>query len=296
MCRKYLHQKLTDNKQDCMFENMDFETFTLATKPKVQGSRNLHEILPRDLDHFIMLSSATGILGNRSQANYAAGNTYQDALARHRRSEGLVASTLDLGTVLSVGYVAENLERVAMAKHLNTVLEVIREDEIHALMEYLIDTQHDAPAQLISGLTTMETYRSRGAPAPTYLGYPLFTHLSSLSAQHVSAQEGAGGPAVDVMLSSARSLDEATTIVTTAVVGKLASLLSIAIADIESDRSVSANGVDSLVAMEFRAFLTREVKADIPVLDIMGTLSIHDLCKKIATESKAVDLKREEDG
>ena len=273
-----------------MFENMDYETFTLATRPKVQGSWNLHELLPRDLDHFIMLSSATGILGNRSQGNYAAGNTFQDALARHRRSQGLAASTLDLGTVLSVGYVAENLERVAMAKHLNTVLEVIREDEIHALMEYLIDSQHNAPAQLISGLTSMETYRSRGMPAPTYIGYPLFTHLNSVSAQRAGAQDGAGGPAVEAQLAGVRSLDEAAAIVTSAVVAKLASLLSVAPNDIDSDRSVSANGVDSLVAMEFRTFLAREVKADVPVLDIMGTLSIKDLCKKIAGESKAVSI------
>ena len=56
-----------------MLENMSYNDFQLAFKPKVQGSWNLHELLPRDLDHFVMLSSATGVLGNRSQANYAAG-------------------------------------------------------------------------------------------------------------------------------------------------------------------------------------------------------------------------------
>ena len=276
-----------------MFENMDHATFELATRPKVQGSWNLHELLPKDLDHFIMLSSATGILGNRSQGNYAAGNTFQDALAHHRRSLGLKASTLDLGTVLSVGYVAENLERVAMAKHLNTVLEVIREDEIHALLEYLIDPRHDAPAQLISGLTTMETYRSRGAPAPTYLDYPLFTHLRSTTSTLGSGSSSDGGPQVSAQLAAARTFSEAAGIVSTAIVAKLASLLSIAVEDINPDRSVSANGVDSIVAMEFRTFLAREVKADVPVLDIMGTLSIKDLGKKVAAESSAVDVKEE---
>lgn len=289
-------RRLANDVQDCMFENMDHATFQLATKPKVQGSWNLHELMPRDLDHFVMLSSATGILGNRSQANYAAGNTFQDALAQHRRSKGLAASTLDLGTVLSVGYVAENLQRVAMAKHLNTVLEVIREDEIHALLEYLIDCRHEAPAQLVSGLTTMETYRSRGAPAPTYIGYPLFIHLSSVSAQGGRSSHGSGGPAVEAQLAAARTLQEAAGVVTKAVVAKLASLLSIAVEDIAADRSVSANGVDSLVAMEFRTFLAREVKADVPVLDIMGTLHIKALCKKIAGESKVVDLQDVEAG
>ena len=183
-----------------------------------------------------------------------------------------------------------------MAKHLNTVLEVIREDEIHALLEYLMDSQHAAPAQLVSGLTSMETYRSRGAPAPTYIGYPLFTHLSSVTTQRSAGADGSGGPAVEALLATASTLEEAAEIVTKAVVAKLASLLSVTVNDIAADRSVSANGVDSLVAMEFRTFLAREVKADVPVLDIMGTLSIRDLSKKIAGESKAVDVKNDANG
>jgi hypothetical protein len=120
-----------------MFENMTYETFQTAVKPKVQGSRNLHEILPLAVDFFILFSSATGILGNRSQANYTAGNTYQDALAHHRLSKGLPAATIDLGTVLSVGYVAENKDRVMVSKSFATILEVLCEDEIQALIEYL---------------------------------------------------------------------------------------------------------------------------------------------------------------
>ena len=39
--------------------------------------------------------------------------------------------------------------------------------------------------------------------------------------------------------------------------------------------------------------LSKELKADIPVLDIMGTSSVTDLCRKIASISKAVDTKEE---
>jgi hypothetical protein len=49
---------------------------------------NLHHCLPRDMDFFILLSSVAGLVGNRGQANYAAGNTFQDALASHRVSLG----------------------------------------------------------------------------------------------------------------------------------------------------------------------------------------------------------------
>ena len=60
---------------------MSLEDFQIAVKPKVQGSWNLHTLLPSDLDFFVLLSSGAGVTGNRGQANYCMGNTYQDALA-----------------------------------------------------------------------------------------------------------------------------------------------------------------------------------------------------------------------
>ena len=78
-----------------------------------------------------------------------------------------------------------------------------------------------------------------------------------------------------------------------AVVEKLPSLLSIAVEDVDPSRTISANGVDSLVALELRTFIARKTKADIPVLEIMGSLSITQLCQKMASVSKAVELGQE---
>lgn len=282
--------------KDSMFENMTHDMWQAAVKPKVQGSWNLHELLPRDLDHFVMLSSATGVLGNRSQANYAAGNTFQDALAVHRRYSGLAACTIDVGTVIGVGYVAENLDRVAINKHFNTVLETISEDELHLLMEYAMtgSSGNGAPAQLVTGLSDMESYRRRGVPPPTFLGYPLFTRLRQIepssSSSSSQGDQGDGSAAIASRLGAAQSLDEAAEVVTDAIVGKLSSLLSISVDDINADKSVSAHGVDSLVAMEFRTFLARVIKADVPVLEIMDTLSIRQLSRNVAKVSKAVHI------
>ncbi|KAL8413715.1 hypothetical protein RB594_005096 [Gaeumannomyces avenae] len=101
--------------QDSAFVTMTFEKWQAAFRPKAMGSWNLHRCLPDDMDFFILLSSASGVLGNQGQANYAAGNTFQDALAEYRQqqtSNGPDKSrtnlSLDLGLVLDAGMVAEN--------------------------------------------------------------------------------------------------------------------------------------------------------------------------------------------
>ncbi|GGO32834.1 polyketide synthase [Micromonospora parathelypteridis] len=66
--------------------------------PKVDGAWYLHELTAgRDLEMFVVFSSAAGVVGNVGQGNYAAANSFLDELIRQRNAAGLVGTSLAWG-------------------------------------------------------------------------------------------------------------------------------------------------------------------------------------------------------
>ncbi|WP_372504143.1 type I polyketide synthase [Actinokineospora diospyrosa] len=74
---------------------------------KVAGARHLDELIdPAQLDAVVYFSSIAGVWGVGRHGGYAAGNAYLDALAEHRRSEGVPVLSVAWGPWDGGGMVA----------------------------------------------------------------------------------------------------------------------------------------------------------------------------------------------
>ncbi|KAF1961734.1 KR-domain-containing protein [Byssothecium circinans] len=272
--------------KDSIFENMSLEDYLAATRPKVQGSWNLDKLLPKNMDFFILLSSGSGVFGG---PNYGSGNAYQDAIARYRCSMGEKAASLNLGMILSVGFAAERADVVDMLRSRGYM--PIRETEYLAMLEYHCDPALPVPstlrAQVATGIETPASLRVKRIEDPFWMPKPLFRNMYQMD--NISAEATDGGGAFfdfQALLGSAHSVGEAGDVITEALTRKLAKALSMPGDDIDPAKPMHVYGVDSLVAVEMRNWLAKELRADVVVFELMGNTSIASLGTLVAGKSQ----------
>lgn len=81
--------------------------FAVLYGAKLDGAWALHTLtLHHALDFFFLYSSQASLLGSAGQGNYAAANAQLDALAEHRRAQGLPAVSINWGRWEDVGLAA----------------------------------------------------------------------------------------------------------------------------------------------------------------------------------------------
>ncbi|RYP73024.1 hypothetical protein DL771_003892 [Monosporascus sp. 5C6A] len=284
--------------QDSILEQMTLDDWQTAIRPKVAGSWNLHSRFsrPGSLDFFVMLSSLSCILGWASQTNYAAGGSYQDALARCRQASGLPAVSIDIGIVKGVGYVAES--RVVsdrMRKAAQSLM--LPDDAVLRTIGAAVLLPLDQP-QILLGLNSgpgpqwdpaSESQMGRDAR------FVPLKYRRPPSAQAAGQQpgDGAGTEAkpLSARLQEASSRDEATRLVGDAIATKIGDIFMIPTDDIDLAKPPALYGVDSLVAVELRNMLMLQAASDVSIFSILQSPSLAALASDVVAKSAHVEMR-----
>lgn len=299
------------NLKDQIFANMSHEAFTSCVGPKVQGSWSLHQAtlaLGQTLEFFVMLASCTSHWGNAGQSNYAAGCTYQSSLAAHRRSLGLAATSIDVGKVSNIGFIAENAGTQSELNLVKLGLVDQNELEVLTLLELAMQpTSHDERqpghggnipnGHLLTGQSsTMDSLK--GDELPFWSRDPVFSHMDFVRPhlrKTAKGEQGSNGASqvqlpLPALLKASVALEEAEKHVSDALRSKLARSLMMAVEDVDVRKPMVAYGVDSLIAVDLRNWFAREAEADVTVFDIVQATSVTALAGKIAERSSLINL------
>jgi aryl carrier-like protein len=270
-----------------MFENMSYEDWTISTKSKVIGSWNLHAALGQNLDFFVLLSSLNGIFGGRAQANYAVGNTFKDALAHYRLSRGQMAVSIDLGLMATAGVVAENQSLFDSMRRIGHVMD-IEQSELLAVLDYYCNPDLGClsreEAQILVGIEMPQAILSKGIDLHHSIRRPIFRHLFRMSSGNTatSSLNTQNLALVDRAAALRKTTDdEATALVTSWFSHKICQVLGLVESDIDTGKPLHTYGIDSLIAIDMRNWLAREIGANIDVFMLMG----NDPMEAISAES-----------
>ena len=248
---------------------MTYEGWGTATAPKTRGSWNLHQLLPKGLDFFVMLSAVTALTGARGQSNYAAGNTFQDGLARYRVRMGERAVALDLG-YFSSGIILDNAEVHARVSR-RMDFESIEEWELLAVLDQFCHA--DAGSLLVSNpQVTVGIQRhvlERGFGTMDWRTRPMFNHLTI-----PGLGEPPSKPDFAKLIGEVDTLGEAQDNLVAELRYKISRFLGVPSVGLHAGVPLTYYGVDSLLLVHLRAWIVTEVRADIKRSQLEGEATI----------------------
>lgn len=281
--------------KDAVFDNMMFEDWNIAIKPKTAGSWNLVQAMSTaGLEpFFIFLSSSAGVIGNRGQSNYAAGNCFQDALAHYCRLQGRHAVSIDLGPVLGAGMLAED----------ENMLDILRASGFYGIRycDFLRVVEHSItgetasgvpiPAQIVLGVGTGGIIRQNQPVDPYWSRTALYSYLNivDMPPPDLSLVETQSTQDTKSKLSYAADEATAATIVCTGLSNMLAKAMNLLPEEIDINRPPSTYGVDSLVAVGVRSWVLNNCGVQASVFEVLSDLTIAELSSLVAKRARNGD-------
>ncbi|MGW2265888.1 SDR family NAD(P)-dependent oxidoreductase [Streptomyces koyangensis] len=217
-------------------------------RPKTDAAWNLHRLVQErgdDLAEFVLFSSVSATLGGAGQANYAAANASLDALAAHRRGQGLPAVSLAWGLWQQESGMTGSLDEKDLARIRRSGLVPIEPATGLALYDA---GRRAARPVLVPAPLDLAALRTLAETRPPH---PLLRGLVRKQARPVATSTASARPLAEQLAGLPAAERESRLL--SLVRDEVAAVLGYSSPEaVEPDRSFREAGFDSLTAVELR--------------------------------------------
>lgn len=297
--------------RDAGLGRMTLGEWDAATAPKVAGTWNLHHAMQaRGIrpDFFVLFSSLSGVLGQVGQSNYAAANTFLDAFVQFRRRRGLACSAVQVGAVEGAGHLFGNAE--LLRKMQGTGWRSVKEEELVAALELAMLPRLDGGGRgggedeggvrtivdkhnMLLGITPDPPLGSPNSSARLRRDVRMAAFHNVGGAGEGGAASGGAGKQVDALrafIAKAKAdpallkSPEAAAFLAREIGKKLFVLLMKPDQEPNISASLAEVGLDSMIAVEMRAWWKGVFGLSISVLDMLAMGTLEALGKRVAEE------------
>lgn len=258
---------------DGMLPEQTMARFERVMAPKVEGTWNLHRLTsPLPIDFFVMFSSGAALMGSPGQSNYAAANSFMDAVAYVRRAQGRPAVAINWGSWAEVGMASE-VGEAHRRRWASQGLGMIAPAEGVRMLQ---DILQRSTAANVAALPLDK------ARLPRNLGV-FFERL--LVTESKQAARGKASD-VDVLRQISDAAPDARAgILRSFLTEQIVRVLALPSASrARPDQSLMDIGMDSLTAMELRNRVQGAVKVRLSVADLLQGPTIDELTATILNE------------
>ncbi|NEP14133.1 MAG: SDR family NAD(P)-dependent oxidoreductase, partial [Symploca sp. SIO2C1] len=267
---------------DGVLQKMSWQQFTKVMAPKVQGTWYLHQFtkdLP--LDWFVCFSSIASMLGSPGQGNYAAANAFMDSVAHYRRGIGLPGLSINWGAWAAAGMAASLGKGHQHRLDAIGITAIETQQGMQALGSLLSESSSQVGVFPVNWSRFVQQFPG-GQKIPFLEG--LISSVTEAKNEQLLEQLKAAPP------------EEGEKILIDYLKKKISALLGMTSSQIDIKQPLTSMGLDSLMAVELRNLVQREMEFDLPmermieginIVQIAGLLIEELLLKQISDSNSS---------
>jgi acyl carrier protein len=267
---------------------MSAEDFAFPLQTKLLGTQNLIEAFKdAQLDFFIMFSSLSGLVGTAGQANYAAGNTYQDTVAQYYSHSRTRYMSLNLGLIEDTNVYRE-ADGATRAQNLTRHGFIpVKAAELLAILDFAIcPPEEDSKCIQIGIGLDSASIRAADKLTPTTKSAMFAQLLRDYDHEVVKPSEVFETPkSLRERILGAESSAAIHRILMQALALEIGNQTGTNPELLSMDASLLSFGLDSLTAIELKNFISRETDASVQASEILDELSVSSLATRILSRS-----------